>query len=332
MGAQRAISDSAEPEPLKADHARPEPLCQLVTEDGDHRPDTGPAIELSEEAIRQRSKQIWEREGCPEGCAQDHWVRARAELAALMEKTSNAHRPNDDIAQSIVVPAMAPQTSQSTQAAAAPDSKGDVLSDDVETAPKALSKQHVTFSPTRDESVCVSPRPLRLPLMKRSKQTSVAPSIICAGIVLSGTVESPGEVQFDGDMEGDICCAGLAVGEEALVQGEVMADEVTVRGHIRGRIRARKVHLFCGSCVEGEILYGTLMVETGAKLDCSFQHLEDPLAQELAPEKTDVFTTRDALSSATTEAAATTCGPDVSQDHGAAGALSQERPLSQSAA
>ena len=52
MGAQRAsfAADSAEPEPPKdtADGARSEPLCRLVTEDGDNRPDIGPAIEPSE--------------------------------------------------------------------------------------------------------------------------------------------------------------------------------------------------------------------------------------------------------------------------------------------
>jgi cytoskeletal protein CcmA (bactofilin family) len=314
MGAQLAIfaADSAEPEPLEnpADDERSEQLCLLVTEDGGNRPDIGPAIEISEEAIRQRSKQIWEREGCPEGCAQDHWMRARAELAELMAKTSNAHltapvRPKDDIAQSILVPACAtaPEESQSTQSAAAPDSQEDVPSGDVETDPQTLSRQHAEFFLTRDEFVSADPRPLRLSLTKGSKQTPVVPSIICAGLVLRGVLESPGEIQFDGTLEGDICCAGLAVGEEAFIQGDVVADDVTVRGRIRGRVRARNVRLISGSLVEGDILYGTLAVESGAQLDGSFQRLEAPLVQELAAE-----------------------------DRGVPGAPSQERPLSQSAA
>ena len=297
MGAQRAsfAADSAEPEPPKdtADGARSEPLCRLVTEDGDNRPDIGPAIEPSEEAIRLRSKQIWEREGCPEGNAQDHWNRARAELAELMEKTSNAlfttpKRPKA-IAQSIPVPdcAPAPEASQSTESAAAPASQGNVLSGEVERNPIALSRQDAAFSRTRDESVSAGPRPLRLSITQRSKLTPVVPSIICAGIVLRGTAESSGDVQFDGTMEGDICCARLAVGDEAVIQGEVIADEVTVRGRIRGGIRARKVYLFSGCCVEGDILYGTLAVETGAQIDGSFQRLDDPPMQELGPEKTD---------------------------------------------
>ena len=35
---------------------------------------------VPEEAVRQRSYQIWLREGCPDGSSVDHWCRARAEL------------------------------------------------------------------------------------------------------------------------------------------------------------------------------------------------------------------------------------------------------------
>lgn len=44
----------------------------------------------SEEAIRIRSYQIWEREGRPDGCAQEHWARAKAELEAEMKAASMA--------------------------------------------------------------------------------------------------------------------------------------------------------------------------------------------------------------------------------------------------
>lgn len=37
---------------------------------------------LSDDAIRARARSIWEREGRPEGRADDHWRLARLELAA----------------------------------------------------------------------------------------------------------------------------------------------------------------------------------------------------------------------------------------------------------
>lgn len=41
---------------------------------------------VSEEAIRQRSYEMWEREGCPDGKAEEHWFRARVELEAEQPK------------------------------------------------------------------------------------------------------------------------------------------------------------------------------------------------------------------------------------------------------
>lgn len=35
---------------------------------------------VSEEAVRQRSYEIWQMEGRPEGRAIEHWLRAKAEL------------------------------------------------------------------------------------------------------------------------------------------------------------------------------------------------------------------------------------------------------------
>jgi hypothetical protein len=35
---------------------------------------------IPEHVIRQRSYEIWQREGCPEGKTTEHWSRAKAEL------------------------------------------------------------------------------------------------------------------------------------------------------------------------------------------------------------------------------------------------------------
>jgi hypothetical protein len=37
---------------------------------------------ISEDSIRERAYQIWEREGRPHGREYDHWVQARVELMA----------------------------------------------------------------------------------------------------------------------------------------------------------------------------------------------------------------------------------------------------------
>jgi Protein of unknown function (DUF2934) len=41
-----------------------------------------------EQMIRQRSYEIWQREGCPEGKAVEHWLHAMAELEAEQRAAS----------------------------------------------------------------------------------------------------------------------------------------------------------------------------------------------------------------------------------------------------
>lgn len=43
---------------------------------------------IQEEAIRQRSYLIWQREGRPDGRALDHWLRAKAELEAEFQASA----------------------------------------------------------------------------------------------------------------------------------------------------------------------------------------------------------------------------------------------------
>ncbi len=44
--------------------------------------------DLPEDFIRLRSYLIWQREGCPQGKALDHWLRAKAELEAELHATT----------------------------------------------------------------------------------------------------------------------------------------------------------------------------------------------------------------------------------------------------
>jgi cytoskeletal protein CcmA (bactofilin family) len=110
----------------------------------------------------------------------------------------------------------------------------------------------------------------------------MTPSVISADLVVTGTLSSTGDMQVDGRVEGDVHSAGLVIGEKAVIQGEVLADEVTVRGRVEGSIRARKI-LLCSTChVEGNILHEAFAVEAGAFFEGNCRHSDNPLAEENA--------------------------------------------------
>ena len=146
------------------------------------------------------------------------------------------------------------------------------------------------FSSKKDSSPAPAPSNSGLPPAKRAARGS-APSIISADLVVTGTLTSTGDIQIDGRVEGDVHSAGLVIGDKAFINGEILAEEVTVRGRVQGSIRARKVQLCSTSHVEGNILHEAFAVETGAFFEGNCRHADNPLAEDNAKKTSEVRAT-----------------------------------------
>lgn len=120
-----------------------------------------------------------------------------------------------------------------------------------------------------DAPVNASKRPM--------SKSSHAPSILSADLVINGGVTSEGEIQLDGQIEGDVRAGALIVGEKASVKGEVIADAVTIRGRVLGSVRGRQVTLASTARIEGDIIHSALSVESGAFFEGHCRHASDPL-------------------------------------------------------
>jgi cytoskeletal protein CcmA (bactofilin family) len=118
------------------------------------------------------------------------------------------------------------------------------------------------------------------PQPKQTRSGRAAPSILSADVVVVGNLTSGGDIQIDGTIEGDVRSVSLTVGDKATINGEVIADDVVVRGRVIGSIHARRVQL-CSNChVEGNILHEALAVETGAYFEGNCRHSADPLGDD----------------------------------------------------
>ncbi|HET7084988.1 MAG TPA: polymer-forming cytoskeletal protein [Rhizomicrobium sp.] len=103
-----------------------------------------------------------------------------------------------------------------------------------------------------------------------------APSIVSADMAIQGSINSSGDVQIDGRVEGDVRSQGLVIGEKAEIHGEIFAEDVTVRGKVIGRLHARRVLLAATAHVEGDILHEALAVESGAFFEGNCRHSDNP--------------------------------------------------------
>lgn len=132
------------------------------------------------------------------------------------------------------------------------------------------------FSKSNKADAPPPPVPSAPTVAKRTGMRS-APSIISADLLVQGTLISQGDMQIDGNVEGDIRSATLTVGDKAIVKGEIVAEEIVVRGRVEGRIRARKVQLDPTAVVVGDILQETLVIAAGATFEGACRRSNDPL-------------------------------------------------------
>jgi cytoskeletal protein CcmA (bactofilin family) len=88
-------------------------------------------------------------------------------------------------------------------------------------------------------------------------------STIGEDLTITGDVTSKGELHLNGQVQGHVDCLALVLGENAQLEGSVVAEEVMVRGRLIGSVRALRVMLQAKSHVEGDLLHKTLAIEHG---------------------------------------------------------------------
>ncbi|OSP56235.1 polymer-forming cytoskeletal protein [Pseudoruegeria sp. SK021] len=112
---------------------------------------------------------------------------------------------------------------------------------------------------------------------KPAMKPKPAASVLSSDLTITGNIRTSGDIQVEGQIEGDIYAHLLTVGETATVRGEVVADDIVVNGHVIGRVRGLKVRLTSTAKVEGDIIHKTIAIESGAHFEGSVQRQEDPL-------------------------------------------------------
>lgn len=105
-----------------------------------------------------------------------------------------------------------------------------------------------------------------------------APSAIGPDLIITGNLVSKGEMQIDGEVQGDIRGTNIIIGERAKITGTVIAEETVIRGQVMGSVRSRRVMLQTSSRVEGDIYHQSLAIEQGAYFEGKSRRSDDPLA------------------------------------------------------
>jgi len=110
-------------------------------------------------------------------------------------------------------------------------------------------------------------------------------SVIGPDLIIQGNLISKGEVQVEGEVQGDIHGSHIVIGEKARITGGIIAEECIIRGHVLGTVRGRRVLLQTSSHVEGDIYHQTVAIEQGAFFEGKSRRTDDPIAGISRPER-----------------------------------------------
>lgn len=102
-------------------------------------------------------------------------------------------------------------------------------------------------------------------------------SVIGPDLIIQGNLISRGEVQVEGEVQGDIHGTNIVIGEQAKITGSIIAEECIIRGSVQGTVRGRRVMLQSTSHVEGDVYHQTVAIENGAFFEGKSRRAADPL-------------------------------------------------------
>lgn len=116
-----------------------------------------------------------------------------------------------------------------------------------------------------------------IPSTNHNKTSSgnVPLSILSSNLNIKGDVICDGEIQLDGNINGDIKTKSLTIGINAQVQGEIISDHVKISGQVKGRITARIVELMESARIEGDVIHTILSTEAGSKVNGMLSQIDE---------------------------------------------------------
>jgi len=95
--------------------------------------------------------------------------------------------------------------------------------------------------------------------------TGAAKNVLASDVEIKGNLKFSGELTFDGKIDGEIQTDGiLNLGDSAVVNGNINAQNVVVRGKVNGNINAKeKIEIKTKAELFGDIRASKLSVEEG---------------------------------------------------------------------
>jgi cytoskeletal protein CcmA (bactofilin family) len=103
--------------------------------------------------------------------------------------------------------------------------------------------------------------------MVAPEQPDKALSSISAGMTVVGKIVGDGALKIFGRVDGEIQAGLVLISDGAQVEGNIVAQDLTIGGRVKGTVHAVRVKLLGSALVEGEIYHRSLTIEANARFE-----------------------------------------------------------------
>lgn len=98
-----------------------------------------------------------------------------------------------------------------------------------------------------------------------------SPTIIAKDLTFQGDIKASGMIEIEGKIIGSITGGSIILREEGSIEGQVQVESISIRGRLKGDLKAKSVNIFSTAEVVGTIEYEVISVEDGALVDGQFK-------------------------------------------------------------
>ena len=129
-------------------------------------------------------------------------------------------------------------------------------------------------------------QPERPAVAKSAEQGSTDQvSTISRGTTIVGKISGEGTLNVFGQVEGELRALNVLINEGARVEGDVVAEDLTIGGQVKGAIHASRVKLNSTAVVEGDIFHRSLSIEENARFEGSSKREDNAVDLTRTPPK-----------------------------------------------
>jgi cytoskeletal protein CcmA (bactofilin family) len=108
------------------------------------------------------------------------------------------------------------------------------------------------------------------------EQEATPSTVIGSDIKIIGSIEASADLMIEGNVEGDVRCRNLILGEKGTIKGKVFSERARISGNIDGSIETGDLAIEASGMLSGEAIYARLKIATGGIIEGNLTCKREP--------------------------------------------------------